>query len=109
MNIFFIILSIIYLIFIINYVRMGNFSVSESFFWVIAGLIILFLSIFPDIIIILANFIGVDYAPSLLFVMCIMFLGMLIFRNSKRITVLKEQVYTLAQEVSILKKDNNKK
>ena len=107
MKIFFIILSVFYLLFIINYVRKGNFSVTESFFWVVAGIIILILSIFPNIIIFLAKLIGVDYAPSLLFVICILFLGMLIFRNSKRITDLDEKVNTLAQEIAILK--GNKK
>lgn len=110
MNIFFIILGIIYLVYIFNSVKKGKFAVVESFFWICGGVGVLILAIFPNIIIWASKFVGIDYPPSLLFMLCIIFLLFINFRNSRKIAEQQEKIIELAQNLSLLKsKAGNKK
>lgn len=108
-NIVFIILAIVILLYVVNSVRNKKFSIKESFWWIIASVIMLLLAIFPHSIDCIAQKIGVAYPPSLLFVVCIIFLILINFRDSKRISELQTKVIELGQELSILKEKANKK
>ena len=102
-NTYFIIISILILLYIINSVRKKNFSIKESFWWFIGGILMLFLSIFPYIIDWFATKLNISYPPSLLFIICIIFLLFQNFRDSKRISELQMKTVELAQELAILK------
>ena len=102
-KIYFIIIAIICMIYIISEVRKKKFSIKESFWWFVASVVMLLLSIFPYSINWLAKIFGVEYPPSLLFVFCIIFLTFINFRNSKKIAEQQEKIIELAQQVSILK------
>lgn len=106
-NIYFIMISVFCVIYVILEVRKRKFSVKESFWWMIASFVMLFLSIFPYSINWLAKIFGIAYPPSLFFVFCIIFLVFINFRNSKKISEQQEKIIELAQQVSILK-DNHK-
>lgn len=107
-KIYFIIIAIICMIYIISEVRKKKFSIKESFWWFVASVIMLLLSIFPYSINWLAKIFGVEYPPSLLFVFCIIFLTFINFRNSKKIAEQQEKIVELAQQVSIIKGENKK-
>ena len=102
-NIYFIIIAIFCMIFVFVNVRKKKFSISESFWWMVASVVMLLLAIFPYSIDYVAKLIGVNYPPSLFFVLCIIFLVTMIFRNSKRISAQQEKIIELGQQVSILK------
>ena len=107
-KIYFIIIAIICMIYIISEVRKKKFSIKESFWWFVASVIMLLLSIFPYSINWLAKIFGVEYPPSLLFVLCIIFLVLMNFRNSKRISEQQMKITELAQNLAILKSENKK-
>lgn len=102
-KIYFIILSAIVLLYVINIVRKGKFSIKESFWWVIGAIVMLLLSIFPHIIDWFAKKINISYPPSLLFVLCIVFLLFQNFRASKKISEMQMKITELAQELAIVK------
>ena len=106
MNIFYIVLGVALFIYIVCVVVKGTFDIYESIFWIIGTVIILILSIFPNLIIWLAGLIGIEYAPSLLFLLFVN------FRNTQKIVKQKERILSLAQDVAILKEEvrniNNK-
>ena len=108
-NLYFIILAIIFIIYIIHNIRKYNFSIKESFFWVLGCIIVLLLSIFPKSIDFFASKIGVSYPPSLLFTLCILFLIFINFKNNKEISIHQEKITTLSQEVAILRGEINEK
>lgn len=103
MNIWFIVLAIIFIVYIIHNIRKNDFSIKESFFWIMGCLVILVLSVFPKIIDFVAKKIGVDYPPSLLFVICILYLIYINFKLNKKIVSNEDKIIALAQEISILK------
>ena len=86
-------------------VRKKRFSIKESFWWVISSIIMLILAIFPYSIDKIAKLLNISYPPSLLFVLCILFLLFINFRNSKKIAEQQEKIIELAQNVAILKNE----
>lgn len=102
-KIYFIVLTILIGFYIINDVRKNRFSIKESIYWTFGVGIMLFLAIFPQCIDGIASFLGITYPPSLLFVLCIIFLVLINFRNSKKIVILQEEVIELEQNITILK------
>ena len=108
-KIYFIIISILCVIYVILEVRKKRFSIKESFWWMVGAIIMLILSIFPYSINWLAKIFKISYPPSLFFVFCIIFLVFINFRNSKRIAEQQEKIIELAQHISILEFDNDKK
>lgn len=100
---YFIIIAILSTIYIVHEVRKKRFSIKESFWWMIASLIMLILAIFPYSINHIAKIFGVEYPPSLFFMFCIIFLVLMNFRNSKKISEQQIKLIELAQQVSILK------
>ena len=71
-----------------------------------SSLIMLILAIFPYSIDTIAHFLNIEYPPSLLFVLCIVFLVFVNFRNSKKIAEQNEKIIELAQELAIVKSNN---
>lgn len=109
-NIYFIILALLAITYVFHEVRMKKFSIKESFWWVLASIVMLILAIWPYSIDKMAAFFKVSYGPSLLFVFCIIFLLLIVFQNSKKIAEQQEKIIELAQELAILKeKVNNKR
>ncbi len=96
------------MIYIVNDIRKKRFSIKESFWWVMATLVILFLAIFPYSINWIAKQIGVEYPPSLLFVFCILFLIFINFKNSKRINENQMKIIELSQQLALLKEEAKK-
>ncbi len=102
-RIYFIIIALFAMSYIILEIRKKRFSIKESFWWMIAAILMLLLAIFPYSINWIATKFNVEYAPSLFFVFCIIFLTFINFRNSKRISEQQLKIIELAQNVSILK------
>ena len=102
-NLYFILLSIFLLLYIIIGVKKRKLSIKASFWWILGAIIILILSIFPYSIDWFAKQLNIDYPPSLLFLICIMFLVFIIFRLTKQISELELKVIELGQELAVLK------
>ncbi len=100
---YFVIIALVVFVYIIREIRKRRFSIKESFWWVLAALVMIILSIFPYSIDRLADFLKISYPPSLLFVLCIVFLVFINFRSSKKIAEQQEKIIELGQELAILK------
>ena len=107
-NVIFIIISVIALLYVINNVRKNDFSIKESFWWVVGAIVMLILAIFPYSLDNLAKMLNIDYPPSLLFVLCIIFLLFQNFRSTKKISDLGIKIVELAEELAIVKNKVNK-
>lgn len=102
-NVPFIIFAVLMMCYIIYNVRKSRLSIKESFWWIIAALVMLLLAIFPYSIDWVSQKLNIAYPPSILFVLCILFLVFLNFRLSKKLSELQVKVIDIAQELAILK------
>lgn len=108
-NVYFIVISLFLLFYVIYIVKKEKLSIKESFWWIVCGIITLILAIFPKSIDIIAKWFGVEYPPTLMLVFCILFLLFMNFRLSIKNSEQNEKIMELAQQLSIIKSENNKR
>ncbi|MCX8075003.1 MAG: DUF2304 domain-containing protein [Clostridia bacterium] len=106
-NIFFAILGVLLAIYILANVKNNKFDIVESLIWLTGTAAIFILGLFPNIIRYISNLVGIEYAPSLFFLACIIFILLINFRTSKKILSHQEKIILLSQEVAILKEKIN--
>ena len=106
---FALVFAIIFLIFIINLVRKNKLDEKYSILWIIFGIIILLVSIFPNIVTVIALNMGVFYPPSLMFLVGFFIAGAYIIHISLVITKQNKMIVKLTQEMSILKEKMGEK
>lgn len=98
----FIIIGILTILIILKKVKGNLFSEEKSLFWILGGIAILILSIFPNLIDRLSELLGIYYPPSLLFILSSLFIIYKIFRQEQEISILNERVKELAQRNALL-------
>ena len=108
MNISLIIIAILVIIYILFSIRKNRLNPATSFIWIIFCTVLLILSIWPSSLDWLATFLGISYPPALFFAIAIVALFVINFTQSQKIADLHEKVIDLAQEISILKHDQNR-
>lgn len=101
-SVFFVILSLIFILYIFNKVKSKSFSEKDSMFWIAGGFLMIVLSLFPTLIDSISVSLGIYYPPSLLFLLSIIFVVFIILRQSQQISIMNERIKELAQDYSIL-------
>lgn len=107
--IFAIVFAIVFEIFILNLVRRNKLDEKYSILWIILGTIILFVAIFPNSIVTIANWFNVYYPPTLMLLFALMVLGAYIIHISIVITKQNKMIVKLTQELAIVKEKMEKK
>ncbi|WP_419961105.1 DUF2304 domain-containing protein [Psychrobacillus sp. BM2] len=90
--------------FIIESVRRGILETKYSLLWIVTCFAMGFLTLNVNFINKLSGYIGIYYAPSLLFLFGLLFSILLIFDLTRRVSKLNKELTTLTQEQAILKK-----
>lgn len=103
-RVFFIVIAIVLILYIYHNIRKNTLSQDESILWMIGAIVILILGIWPNIVVWLAKLVGIEYPPSLLFLITSVFMVLFLFRNSQQISVLKEKNKELIQNLALLEK-----
>jgi hypothetical protein len=73
----------------------------NSLVWLTGAILIMIISLNPDLLDWVARQVGVDYPPSLLFLFSILVLLVIVLNQSIQISMLNEKVKVLAQHISI--------
>ena len=103
--IFAIIFAIIFELFILNLVRKNKLDEKYSILWIILGIIILVVAVFPNIIVKVAEWFNVYYPPTLMLLFALMVLGTYIIHISMVITKQNKMIVKLTQELAIVKEE----
>jgi hypothetical protein len=78
----------------------------QSLFWLFLGLVMILFGVFPGICYFIADFFGVEYAPSIIFAICIVLALFGIFYCFRQCAKLYKRVQELAIQVSMLNNEN---
>ncbi len=105
MSISFLIISLITSALILRQTLSKRLPERESVLWMIGCILIIILAIFPKSMDNLAKALGVDYPPSMYFLIAIMFLGLLIFRLMIQREDSKENPNELAMKFALLESE----
>lgn len=103
-RIFFAVVGLIVMVYVYKKVSKNKIAEKESLFWMLGAIGLFILSIIPNTIQIIARLLGIEYAPSMLFMIGIIFCLILIFRLTVCIFSLQQQVKELGQRNAIMQK-----
>ena len=111
LQIFLFAFSLLSLIMILRSVYRNRMNIHYAMIWIIFGIVLIVISIFPRLISYLSRILGI-YAPAnTIFLVTIFFLYALSFYAYLRISKLNDQIQSLNYEIALLKKkieENNK-
>ena len=96
------IIGLFFIVYIFKKVKRNEFAEGKSIFWIAGGLTMLGLAIFPVILVKFSFFLGIAYPPSLLFLLSIVFVVFVSFRQDQEISQMSERVKELAQRNALL-------
>lgn len=99
---YFSVVGILFIIYVLKKVKRNQFAEEKSIFWIAGGICMLCLAVFPVIFIKLSLLLGIAYPPSLLFLLSIIFVVFVSFRQDQEISLLSERVKELAQRNALL-------
>ncbi len=88
--------------FVIDFVRRGLLKEKYSVLWLACSVAILILSAQKGLLDLLASYIGIAYAPSLLFLVAFLFILLIMLHFSVVISILHEKNKVLTQEITLL-------
>ncbi|NUM80006.1 DUF2304 domain-containing protein [bacterium] len=94
--------------FVFELIRRKKLREKYSLIWFAAGIVMIVLSVWRDLLDRVAFLLGVGYAPALLFMVALGFGALLMIHFSVVISELTEKNKTLAQEIALLKQELKK-
>jgi hypothetical protein len=103
LQIILIIISIIMTSYIIYLIRKEVLELKYSLFWIIIGIILLVISIFPGIIEFIARIMGIGLPVNALFLIGILFIIVILITQTVAISKAHVKITRLTQEIGILK------
>jgi len=99
--------SLIILVLITYLVKKGKLREEFSWLWLLTGLLLLILVVWYDLLLLLTKLIGAVVPTTTLFLFGIVFLILVSLHSAIKISMLSSQVKNLAQQLSILKAEND--
>ena len=108
-----IVFSFLALVFTLRKIRKTQLDIDDSIYWIISSVLLLVLSIFPDIAIYASELLGIESPANFVFLFFIAVILIKLFSLSIEISVLRTRLNRLVQKLAIkeaeLNKENNEK
>lgn len=99
------IVSILFLSFIIQQVRKKNLSEAYSLLWIATAVIMILITAWPKLLGWTAKIIGIYYTPAALFLVIIFFILIILLQYSILITKKSNQIKKITQELALFKNE----
>ncbi|WDZ55121.1 DUF2304 domain-containing protein [Paenibacillus polymyxa] len=101
-NMFFALIGLVLVVYFFVKVKKNVYFESESFFWIFGAMCVFVLSIFPQFIDYFSSLLNISYPPSLLFLLAIIFIYVLLFRQSQQLSDLNGKFKELVEINALL-------
>lgn len=98
-----VVVSVIFLLFILEQVRKKRLQEAYSLLWVVMGVFFVLLSLFVPLLVWFSKLIGIYYAPAALLLFLVFTLILICTQFSIVISKHSSQIKTLTQELALLK------
>jgi len=107
-NILGLVVSLIFLGYIIYLVKNSNLKEEYSFLWIAVSIVMIAVSIFPQLLNFLRRFLGFSFIENILYFFSLFFLLVLSLQMTVQVSKLSNQTKTLAQKLAMLEEKLNK-
>lgn len=98
-----VLVSILTFIFIIRRIRFSKIRVEDALFWIIFAVLVLFVSVFPQVFVAGSELLGIESPANLVFLFFIFMLLIKCFSISVSLSQTNEKVKELSQQLAIEK------
>lgn len=102
-----IIMSVLMLTFIVRKIRKSRLKIEYSLFWIVVSVIILILSIFPQIVVKLAVLLGIVSPVNFIYLVIIFILLVHGFYQTQKTSQLENMIQNLTEEIAVRKEMEN--
>ena len=99
--------AIIFIVFVILLVRNNKLDEKYSILWLIFSILVIILALCTKVLDKISSFLGIFYAPALLFLFGFIFVIFYIIHLSTVVTKQNKSIIRLTQEIAILKNNDN--
>ena len=104
-----IVVSVIVVFFAMRKIRKAQLNIDDSIFWILFSLILLVVSIFPQIAIWAAGLLGIESPANFVFLFMIFVVLVKLFQLAIDLSVLKHRLNRLTQKISLNRYDDTEK
>lgn len=104
LNIVFLTVSIVTLIFVIMKVRKSQLAIVDAIAWILGAILLILISLFSGIVIKFANFLGFYSASNFILALFIFFLLLIVFMQNIKISMLNDKVKNLNHYLALEEK-----
>ena len=108
MRIISLVVSVLFVAYVVRLVRNRKLRETDSIVWILAGLAIFVLAIWVKPLVMITNLLGAKFAVSILFFCGLVFLTFISLWVTTRISVLSDEVKDLAQKITLLSEERPK-
>lgn len=107
-QIFFIVVVLVFFLFILQLLKTQKLNLKYTLLWLFATIVLLIISIFPQIMYVIANFLGIQTPINVALILAGIFIVMIIISITSIVSELNKKMRCLVQEVALLKKKIDK-
>ena len=104
-----IIMSVITFFFVMKQIRRNKIEIGESLFWIVISVILVVISIFPQIPTFFAHLLGVQSPSNFVFLVAIFFIMLKLFTLSIQVAKEKQKLKSLIENVALKEKELQEK
>lgn len=101
-----ILIGILFIKLVLSIMKEKKLTEAQSIGWLIGGIVLIILGIFPELVGIFADFFGIWYGPTMVTIFAILLIIFILFRNTIELSRLANQVNELTMQITLLKDEN---
>ncbi len=107
LRIILIVASLATFISLINRIRRSKLRIDDAIFWVFFSIMLVTVAVFPRIVYILSDIIGMQSPANMVYLIIIFLLIMKIFAMSLHMSIMEEKLYKLVQDMALKEHRHN--
>ncbi len=96
--------SLLSCVYVIRKIRKSKMKIESSISWFFFAVVIFLLSVFPDIVIVVSNWIGIQSPTNLIYLIMIFITIGTTFSLSIKLSMQEHKINILTEEIAILRK-----
>lgn len=100
LRIILIVVSVLVLLYVLRKIRQAKLNISDSIFWIVVCILLILLSVFPQIAYFLSALIGIQTPINFILLLMIALLILKVFLMTIKISQLEEKAKVLAQKIA---------
>ena len=102
LRILLIVVSVIVVVYTLHKIRKAQLNIDDAFYWIIFSILLIVMSVFPNLVYLLSETIGFESPANLVFLLIIFLILVKLFSLSIELSVQKHRLNYLIQRIALM-------